>query len=151
MDTEACETVGDWVDQLSGRDKKMLLSFLNRLAKHKEIGGFVGLLKGLRDQGLDEDLSSWMGQDGSRPLAPEALERALGQDQIASVAEESGLAPPAAARQLARLVPDLVDQLTPDGQWDDSRAAECLSLARTRLVAGTDAVTTSQGNSVGVD
>lgn len=50
------------------------------------------------------------------PIAPEQLGSVLGQDTVASMAGQMGLNSQDLLGQLSQLLPQVVDQLTPDGQ-----------------------------------
>ena len=79
-------------------------------------GGLGGLVQQLQNGGLGDIVSSWVGTDANLPVSAEALQQALGSEQISQIAARLGLSPDQAAGGLAQLLPQIVDKLTPNGQ-----------------------------------
>lgn len=78
-------------------------------------GGLGGLVQKLQSGGLSEIVSSWVGTGANLPVSPDALQQALGSEQISQIAAKLGLSPDQAAGSLAQLLPQVVDKLTPNG------------------------------------
>lgn len=79
-------------------------------------GGLGGLAQQLQNGGLGDIVSSWVGTGANLPVSAEALQQALGSEQISQIAARLGLSPDQAAGGLAQLLPQVVDKLTPNGQ-----------------------------------
>lgn len=79
-------------------------------------GGLGGLVQQLQNGGLGDIVSSWVGTGANLPVSAEALQQALGSEQISQIAARLGLSPDQAAGGLAQLLPQVVDKLTPNGQ-----------------------------------
>jgi uncharacterized protein YidB (DUF937 family) len=69
-----------------------------------------------RDSGLDEQVSSWISKGQNLPVVGDQIERALGHDTVAGIAAKLGITPDEAADEMAEAVPEVVDEMTPDGQ-----------------------------------
>jgi uncharacterized protein YidB (DUF937 family) len=69
-----------------------------------------------RESGLDEQVSSWISKGQNLPVVGDQIERALGHDTVADIAAELGITPDQAADEMAEAVPEVVDEMTPDGQ-----------------------------------
>lgn len=82
-------------------------------------GDLSGLMERLREGGLAEVVASWLGGGRNLPVSAAQLHAALGGDWIARFARQLGLAPEAAAGELALTLPDMIDRLTPDGELPD--------------------------------
>lgn len=78
-------------------------------------GGLSGLVQQLQSGGLSEVVSSWVGTGANLPVSADALQQALGSEQISQIAAKLGLSPEQAAGSLAQLLPQVVDKLTPNG------------------------------------
>lgn len=78
-------------------------------------GGLGGLVQQLQNGGLSEVVSSWVGTGANLPVSADALQQALGSEQIGQIAAKLGLSPDQAAGSLAQLLPQVVDKLTPNG------------------------------------
>jgi uncharacterized protein YidB (DUF937 family) len=79
-------------------------------------GGLGDLLKQLQQNGHGETANSWVGNGPNKQIAPGDLASALGADQINSLVSQSGLSRDELLSGLSRMLPDVVNHLTPDGR-----------------------------------
>ncbi len=70
----------------------------------------------LRESGLDEQVSSWISKSTNLPVVGPQIEKALGNDTVAAIAARLGITTTQAADELAQAVPEVVDEMTPDGE-----------------------------------
>jgi uncharacterized protein YidB (DUF937 family) len=77
------------------------------------------LLDAVRRAGFGEQARSWVGTGENQPLPPGALEQIFGAGGVAEIAHRAGLSEAETARGLGRLMPEVVDQLTPRGEVPD--------------------------------
>jgi uncharacterized protein YidB (DUF937 family) len=70
----------------------------------------------LRESGLDEQVSSWISKGQNLPVIGPQIERALGSETVARIASKLGLTQEQAADELAEAVPEVVDEMTPEGE-----------------------------------
>ena len=82
-------------------------------------GGISGLLQAFQQGGLGEIVNSWVSTGQNLPVSGEQLSAALGNEFIAKLAGQFGIAPQEASNSLADLLPSLVDQLTPNGKMPE--------------------------------
>jgi uncharacterized protein YidB (DUF937 family) len=82
----------------------------------KEEQGLSGFTQKFKDSGLDEQVESWISKGQNLPVVGDQIERALGHDKVASIAAKLGITPDQAADELAEAVPEVVDEMTPQGQ-----------------------------------
>ncbi|WP_374203480.1 YidB family protein [Streptomyces antimicrobicus] len=75
-----------------------------------------GLLDMLAKAGLADQAQSWIGTGDNEPLTPDQVKQALPDDTLQQAARQAGVSPDQAADQIARQLPQVVDQLTPEGQ-----------------------------------
>ena len=87
-------------------------------------GGLVALLQQLQQGGLGEVAASWVGTGHNLPVSAEQLQSVLGGDQIGALAQQAGLSQGDLMGQLAHLLPQVVDRLTPNGQLPASDGAD---------------------------
>lgn len=83
------------------------------------IGGLGDLIGRFTQGGLGDVIGSWIGHGQNAPISADQLSRVLGPDAIGQIAAQLGLSHGEAARQLAEVLPQAVDRLTPDGQAPD--------------------------------
>jgi uncharacterized protein YidB (DUF937 family) len=79
-------------------------------------GGLNDLVKQLQQKGLGDAANSWVGTGPNKPVDPNDLASALGADQINSLMAHSGMSRDELLEGLSQNLPQVVDQLTPDGQ-----------------------------------
>lgn len=108
-------------DQHSGLDG-MLGGFLGGLGIDKLLGGGLSELNNhFRQNGHAHTVDSWVGKGSNHDLTPDDLEKALGNDTLDDLTEQTGLSRGEVLARLARELPNAVDQYTPDGklpQWN---------------------------------
>lgn len=80
------------------------------------LGGLGGLLSRLSSAGHGDAANSWVGTGQNVPIQPTQLGSALGQTTIAELARSAGVSEQDLLAQLARMLPGVVDKLTPNGQ-----------------------------------
>ncbi|XZG70664.1 YidB family protein [Chitinibacteraceae bacterium HSL-7] len=80
-------------------------------------GGLQGLIDKLQQGGLGELAQSWVGNGQNLPISAEQLQAVLGSDAVQQLAGQFGLD----ASQLAALLPQAVDSMTPNGQLDNEQ------------------------------
>lgn len=79
-------------------------------------GGLGGLVQQLQQGGLGDAVASWISTGPNQPVSADALGRVLNHDAVAGFARQLGVNPQDALGMLARMLPQLVDRLTPNGQ-----------------------------------
>jgi uncharacterized protein YidB (DUF937 family) len=79
-------------------------------------GGLNDLLKQFQQNGHGDVASSWIGSGPNKAIAPTDLAKALGADRINAVMTQSGMSRDELLSGLSQQLPDVIDQLTPDGR-----------------------------------
>jgi uncharacterized protein YidB (DUF937 family) len=82
-------------------------------------GGLGSLMNNFQSGGLKEKADSWVGTGENQELTPDEVHEALGQEQVAKIAEEAGVSHEEAKTGLAAMLPGLIDKLSPDGKMPD--------------------------------
>lgn len=78
-------------------------------------GGLGGLIGAFEKSGLGGAAASWVGKGENLPISAEQIETVLSSGMIADFAAKLGVDPKQAAGTLAQILPQVIDQLTPDG------------------------------------
>jgi uncharacterized protein YidB (DUF937 family) len=78
--------------------------------------GLSGLMNSAESQGLGHLVQSWVSTGSNQPIAPQQLESILGEDRISQLASRTGVPPAIASAALSRILPMVVDKLTPQGK-----------------------------------
>jgi uncharacterized protein YidB (DUF937 family) len=79
-------------------------------------GGLGNLVKELQARGHGNVAQSWIGSGENQDIAPSDLEHALGSETLDTLAQQTGMSRAELLAGLSEHLPDLVDQLTPDGR-----------------------------------
>ena len=79
-------------------------------------GGLGQIINDMQRAGHGRTAQSWVGGGENEPVAPDDLRNALGGDAIEHISRETGMPQEELLQGLSQNLPDLVDQLTPDGR-----------------------------------
>jgi len=79
-------------------------------------GGLAELVGQFRGAGHAEAVESWVGTGPNRAIEPSALEAVFGRERVGAMAQESGLPQNDLLSGLARMLPEVINGLTPQGQ-----------------------------------
>ncbi len=80
------------------------------------LGGLGGLLGGLRNQGLDRHVNSWVQHGPNESVSPDELSRAFDPKDVDEAAQQAGTDRGTLMQEVSRVLPDMVDRLTPQGR-----------------------------------
>jgi uncharacterized protein YidB (DUF937 family) len=86
-------------------------------------GGLNDLLKQFQQNGKGDVAESWIGPGANKAISPNDLATALGADRINTLAGFSGMSRDDLLNGLSQRLPDVVDQLTPDGRLPTEQEA----------------------------
>ena len=82
-------------------------------------GGLSGLLQSFQEGGHGDVINSWIGSGQNQPIAPDQLHQALGPDAVNNLSRLTGLPADQLVSELSRVLPGVVDKLTPQGRMPD--------------------------------
>ena len=82
-------------------------------------GGIAGLIQQFRGVGLGHVANSWVGTGANQPVSPQQLRTVFGDNQVESMARQSGLPSQDFLSQLSQHLPRVVDGMTPEGRVPD--------------------------------
>jgi uncharacterized protein YidB (DUF937 family) len=80
------------------------------------LSGLGGLLDRFQQNGQGNVVNSWIGSGQNQPISPAQLGSALGPDVISALAQRTGLPQEQITAELSRILPGVVDKLTPNGR-----------------------------------
>jgi len=93
-----------------------------------QFGGLPGLIQQFQRAGLDSHVSSWVSTGQNLPISPEQLTQVLGSGHVQQMAQQAGMDPQALSGQLAQLLPQMIDKLTPHGQAPSGGVEDALGM-----------------------
>jgi uncharacterized protein YidB (DUF937 family) len=89
-------------------------------------GGLDNLVKQMQDNGYGKQARSWVGTGENEGIAPDDLAKALGRDTIDTLTHETGMDRDELLSGLSQHLPNLVDQLTPEGRLPTEEEASTM-------------------------
>ena len=100
----------------SSSQNPLMQALTGLLGQNSSVGGLAGLVQTFQKNGLGDIVNSWVGTGKNLPVTPQQIQQGLGGDLLKQLATKAGISTEAAGTQLASLLPDLVDKLTPTGK-----------------------------------
>jgi uncharacterized protein YidB (DUF937 family) len=85
-------------------------------AQQPQPGGLAGLLERLTGAGHGNAVASWVGPGENAPIQPDKLGSALGRTTVSGLARSAGMSEQELLAHLSRVLPGVVDKLTPGGR-----------------------------------
>ena len=79
-------------------------------------GGIGAVLDRVRQQGYGKQAASWVSTGPNDAIDPQAIGDVVGTDELSRLAEELHVPQQEVADGFAEILPEMVNQLTPDGQ-----------------------------------
>ena len=83
-----------------------------------------------QEKGLGGVASSWVGTGSNLPISASQIASVLGSGQVADIASKLGVTSGDASGQLASLLPQVVDKLTPGGEIDEGAMGKGMDLLK---------------------
>jgi uncharacterized protein YidB (DUF937 family) len=89
--------------------------------------GVGNTVQDIERSGHGEIARSWVGRGQNRPIAPEKLEAALGEDGIRDLMQQTGMERDELLATLSEHLPRVIDHLTPEGRLPTEQEASRLA------------------------
>jgi uncharacterized protein YidB (DUF937 family) len=99
-----------------------IMSAVLGLIGDQQTGGLAGLIQRFQQNGLGDQVASWVGPGQNLPVSGGQIEEALGSEKVEQLAQTSGCSREQVSNGLAETLPQVIDRLTPDGQLPDGDA-----------------------------
>jgi len=85
------------------------------------LDGLGGLIEQFQTKGLGDAMDSWIGTGANKDVAPRDVSDALGGDFVDELSKRTGLSRDQVLTELSRMLPNVVDRLTPQGRMPTSQ------------------------------
>jgi len=114
-------------DSIAGAMMNKVMGDKGPLAKlamelFQQYGGLPGILQTLKAGGLSEQVDSWVGKDVNMSVNPQQIGAALGSSVLAGIAAKLNMTTEELSGKIAEYLPDVVNQLTPNGVVENNPA-----------------------------
>jgi uncharacterized protein YidB (DUF937 family) len=116
----------------SGQTNQLMQLALNVINSHP--GGLQGLIQQFAQSGLGQQAPSWVSNGQNLPISAEQITQVLGSGKLQEIAKQLGVNHTDAAGGLADLLPQVVNQLTPNRAVQDDLVQQGLSLLKSKLL-----------------
>lgn len=100
---------------LSGNETK-LPQLLQALLSSQ--GGIQGLITKFQQSGLDDVISSWLGNGENKAVSPEQIKEVLGENELRNVAQQVDMDENELPDLISQYLPKAIDKLSPNGEID---------------------------------
>ncbi len=104
---------------LGGGGQNPLVDIVLGLLTNPQTGGLQGLIQTFKEKGLGDAVSSWVSTGENQPVSGDQIQHALGGNLIQQIAEQLGSSKSEVSGGLSSLLPQIIDQLTPNGTLPD--------------------------------
>lgn len=88
----------------------------------QQYGGLPGILQTLKNGGLSEQVDSWVCKGANMSVNAEQIGSALGSSVLAGIAAKLNMTTDELSDKIAEYLPDVVNQLTPNGVVENNPA-----------------------------
>jgi uncharacterized protein YidB (DUF937 family) len=95
-------------------------------------GGVGEVLRRFEQKGFGPQANSWMSTGPNSPLKAEEVDEVIGGEELSQLSQRLGVPERQVALGLAEILPEMVDQLTPDGNIP-AEADDALDAGRSHL------------------
>jgi uncharacterized protein YidB (DUF937 family) len=102
-----------------------------------QAGGVSGLEQKFQQKGLGGVIAGWISNGPNPGISGEQVIQALGHDKIMAIASKAGLSEDQVASGVSKLLPLVVDHLTPNGTTQNQSPSEvqsALGLLKSKLL-----------------
>jgi uncharacterized protein YidB (DUF937 family) len=79
-------------------------------------GGLPGIISKFEHGGMADHVGSWVATGANMPISGAQLQEILGSGSIGEIAQRLGMSHGDASSEMAQVLPQLIDALTPAGQ-----------------------------------
>ena len=106
----------------------LLQALTSLLGQNSSVGGLAGIVQSFQKNGLGDIVNSWVSTGKNLPITPEQVKQGLGSDFLSPLAGKAGVSPDAASTQLSRLLPSVIDKVTPNGKIESGGIDQLLKM-----------------------
>jgi uncharacterized protein YidB (DUF937 family) len=83
-------------------------------------GGLSNILGNMKAEGMGAEADSWVGDGENMPISPDQARRAVGSEQVKALAARAGVSEDQAASILAGALPQVADEVSPEGRLPEA-------------------------------
>ena len=112
------DPLGSVLGRLGGGNQPRSGDLLLQLALSmlQQNGGLQGILGKFRESGLSQQADSWVSSGQNMGISADQLQQVFGSSTISDIASRLGVSEQQAGSEMAQVLPEVINRLTPEGQ-----------------------------------
>lgn len=114
--------------QNSGNANPLLQIIGSLLSNSGQSGGLAGLVEQFGRAGLGQQMQSWISTGQNMPISADQVTQVFGHGGVQRMAQQAGMDPIQFGGQMAELLPQMIDRLTPHGALPQGGVEDALSM-----------------------
>jgi uncharacterized protein YidB (DUF937 family) len=120
------DPLGPILGRLGGSNQAQSGNLLLQLALSmlQQNGGLEGILGKFREGGLSQQADSWVGTGQNMNISADQLQQIFGSSTVSDLASRLGMSEQQAGSEMAQLLPEVINRLTPEGQVPENSNEE---------------------------
>jgi len=120
------DPLGSVLGRLGGGNQRQSGNLLLQLALSmlQQNGGLQGILGKFREGGLSQQADSWVGTGQNMNISADQLQQVFGSSTISDLASRLGVPEQQASSEMAQILPEVINRLTPEGQVPENSSEE---------------------------
>ena len=106
----------DQFSQIATALTKLLAPSAGAAGQQSSPGGLDVLINQFKQSGFGDAINSWIGTGRNQDISANQLRQALGPERVNDLSQQTGVPHNDLLSQLSKLLPGVIDKLTPNGQ-----------------------------------
>ncbi len=119
---QAIKTLGN------GQQGPLVQAVIGYVQQNGGVQGIATIVQNFEKNGLGQIVQSWVSTGQNLPVTAEQVQQGLGETQVQHIATAANMTPQETSTQLAKILPQLVDRVSPDGQLDTQLIGTILNM-----------------------
>lgn len=112
----------------NGQQGPLVQAIIGYVQQHGGAEGIAIIVQNFESNGLGHIVQSWVSTGQNLPVTAEQVQQGLGEAHVQQIATAANLTPQETSTQLAKILPQLVDRVSPNGQLDTQLIGTILNI-----------------------
>ena len=112
--------LGQGASGMGGKGGALMLMLLPLAMQWVQRSGGIGaVLQRFQNKGYSQQAASWVSTGANEELPPQAVSDVVGTQELSQLSQQLGVSQEEVSSSMAQILPEMVNQLTPDGGMPD--------------------------------
>lgn len=112
----------------NGQQGPLVQAVIGYVQRNGGAQGIATIVQNFETNGLGHIVQSWVSTGQNLPVTAEQVQQGLGEAHVQQIATAANLTPQETSTQLAKILPQLVDRVSPNGQLDTQLIGTILNI-----------------------